>query len=163
MHDGEAVLPLQHLLQGLNILALHVSISCCSVEYVHLASGCHCEFACSAQAKPADGRLSWLVEACVRELCGSNHATPLKLEVELNPFMEACDLLAIYSVCSDVPAFKRTEHMHVQLHDMRSMRLHTWEQCRHGGIAAGSLCSWAVPPPLCKLWRKVPILGCVYS
>ena len=33
------------------------------------------------QAKAACGRLTWLVEACVRELCGSNHATPLKLEV----------------------------------------------------------------------------------
>ena len=99
----------------------------------------------------------------MRELCGSNHATPLKLEVELTPFMDAWDLLAMYNVCSDVPAFNRTEHVHVQLHDMRSMRLHTWEQCRHGGIAAGSLCSWAARPPLCKLWRKVPTLGCVCS
>ncbi|CAK0732781.1 hypothetical protein CVIRNUC_000181 [Coccomyxa viridis] len=32
------------------------------------------------EAKAAGGRLTWLVEACVRELCGSNHATPLKLE-----------------------------------------------------------------------------------
>ena len=49
-----------------------------------------CELALVMQAKPACGRLTWLVEACVRELCGSNHATPLKLEVGcLNEF-RAC-------------------------------------------------------------------------
>ena len=34
-----------------------------------------------AQAKPVGERLTWLVEACVRELCGDGHASPLKFEV----------------------------------------------------------------------------------
>ena len=48
------------------------------------------------QAKPAGGRLTWLVEACVRELCGSNHATPLKLEVGCLNGITACLALQGY-------------------------------------------------------------------
>ncbi|CAL5224069.1 g6694 [Coccomyxa viridis] len=64
------------------------------------------------EAKSAGGRLTWLVEACVRELCGDGHASPLKLEAWR--YSDGHSVL-LGSVSTTVQALEDAPQTHLQL------------------------------------------------
>ena len=94
-----------------------------------------CELVLVMQAKPACGRLTWLVEACVRELCGSNHATPLKLEVDCLNVIRACSSCTGLSESTCLPDIATL---------MRNRPGHAMVLC----------CNYLPPGILCMAWSE---------